>query len=85
MAQKSQAGIRTNTGDVTTKSSATVQGAAFKQTLATPPAGTTISNFSYSNQTYKPAVTKNPKPANSISANAAFEAKYPATNKNNFK
>ena len=71
--------------NVTHKSSATIQGVTFGQTLTTPPAGTTISNFSYSNQTYKPAVTKNPKPANSISANAAFEAKYPATNKNNFK
>ena len=85
MAQKSQAGIRTNTGDVTTKSSATVQGAAFKQTLATPPAATVAANFAYNNQTYKPAVTVTPAAFNAISANAAFEARYPATNKNNFK
>jgi hypothetical protein len=85
MAQKSQNGIRRNTGDVTTKSSGTVQGATFGQTLATTPEKTVAANFAYNNQTYKPAITVTPAAFNAISANAAFEAKYPATNKNNFK
>jgi len=89
MSTKKSTEIRNNTGD--TKSAAyssvtTDINAKNKNVVAyVAPAGTTTANFAYSNQTYKPAVTKNPKPANSISANAAFEAKYPATNKNNFK
>ena len=69
----------------TSKSSLSVQGATFGQTLATIPSGTTIANFAHNNITYKPAVTVTPAAFNAISANAAFEAKYPATNKNNFR
>jgi len=85
MSTKKSTEIRTNTGDVTYKSSATVVSAVFGQTLATPPAATTAANFNHNKATYKPAVTVTPAAFNAISANAAFEARYPATNKNNFK
>ena len=90
MSTKKSTEIRNNTGDtkgLTTKPSVSVDINTKNANVVAyvAPAGTTTANFAYSNQTYKPAVTKNPKPANSISANAAFEAKYPATNKNNIK
>ena len=82
--------IQNNTGDtkgLTTTPAVSIDINTKNKSVTTyvAPLPTVTANFSYSNQTYKPAVTKNPKSSNAISANAAFEAKYPATNKNNFK
>jgi hypothetical protein len=85
MSTKKSTEIRTNTGDVTYKSSASVVSAVFGQTLATPPSKTTAANFSHNHIVYKPAVTVTPAAFNAQSANAAFEAKYPATTKANFR
>jgi len=89
MSTKKSTEIRTNTGD--TKSAAysaattDINTKNAKVVAYVAPAPTVTANFASNNVTYKPAVTKNPKPSGAISANAAFEAKYPATNKNNFK